>query len=1459
MHRENNTSALRQIRTRRTRMFRLQLLEVLEQRVVYAADTSGVLSSLSAHIEGNPTALLGPVSATGISGSKISSMGAQPISAEHQSAIDNALKLRALSSGSSKLVASVAPSNLAASSVQRQLIRSPFTTAPDLSDPNNLRTITPLSSTTPLAMAFSNATTVDLSAIAHQRGANIGSTATRRVPSDGRMTQPVQWVGAYCTVDGEQIHPNSVMMTLPLGEGEGEDASESIVPELDVPELEFTSYTGALNDFTPSQQTGRNEITSFGLFTASSLMNPDFTLPGLNWVRQVDQTWVSAEWSITEIFVMSFRLTNSNDSTDSQATTLRSLRIDSGDEDLPPEDDQGLSLDIDTTKQSIADRYGFYTLVFHASRGITTPADAGVKWSVNESYSDTIELSETTAVETAYAPEVYDVEIHGGTQLYENDYSGNLSVSDSSQLTVSSSGGNSFSSTPSLNSSNDTTRSLSANIDYNASGTSLGLSGWQNTSSTGNIAFQNQTGTSIAALQSVMASLYPDVSFPTNPQDLIAEYRVALDDEDYLPGARIDDLGEIDGNGTLSASGGTSTSGRSGVSAGSVNLLATLTNGNYDSLLGTAMNQMNGAKEDSGKAAGTFVFNETEEVLTLLGPETTTVRLFAGWKGQDSDSATADAGLHVDITLGTEEIEYSHDDTDGKQEGEVTGGSHAGVDDFIEIFLTSQLEDVVDTTYQDQYGDHSVTGSMTRTRNLWYSQENAGSTLGDVTGLANLENVGSEFDSDIYGFSREILVQEYIEDWDRIDLVEATSEVFFNGTGSVYMYEKLRSISEVIGTASASRAGDGPLVVNMDVEAVNSLSVDYTDDEAVYEYNNPGGCILACAILYDWTRSASLNGKITNTTTITGSASVDPESASGDSGGFTTVESSQYEGDDSLNLVVTGTTDGGPERRMQREKELEMLLGIFEESEEDNSGYGDSGYGGYGGGSGGGGTGSGPGNIPGVSEPTSMFWGVTTGFFKGLVQGAANVVNGVQDAAVGLANLPVQGANLIADGIDNAWGTPEHQRIRIPTIPSPDWSRNLVTEEYGTPGGWDDTHGWSKFAGGEGVMALLTAGGSKAATAVDEAGKCANWVAKFVKGGCFVSGTLVTLSELPFDDSLESQIWSSDEWYRTAISNSSTVSAKRILTPIEQVPLGARVPTKNPKPWEFDDSLPEPDQDEWLKISITVERTDGGVVDVELLRPRAWVEANGIQAGQLLPLNIAELQVAGFAHVTAIETCPVIASGDGSVITGRFVTRQVDTIARVAILGADGSIEVLEGTTIHPIWSLDRNDWVELGELQQGEQLLGQAGPATVLSVTILWSPTAVYNIEVHGEHVYEVGALGVMVHNATDECLEAAKRLGLYLEDLKIVDGVGRLRVSFTDAIKHGDIARIVDFAKSQGASSLVLDTGQVVNPKIVESIERAIAAGKPFLGGNPRFIREIPNIIPSQPPVKIFEIVFQ
>jgi hypothetical protein len=133
----------------------------------------------------------------------------------------------------------------------------------------------------------------------------------------------------------------------------------------------------------------------------------------------------------------------------------------------------------------------------------------------------------------------------------------------------------------------------------------------------------------------------------------------------------------------------------------------------------------------------------------------------------------------------------------------------------------------------------------------------------------------------------------------------------------------------------------------------------------------------------------------------------------------------------------------------------------------------------------------------------------------------------------------------------------------------------------------------------------------------------------------------------------------------------------------------------------------------------------------------------------MLPFNLPELEVSGLALVTAIDDCPQIADGEGSVVTARFVTREVHVVASVDVLGADGTVETITGTTIHPVWSVDRQEWVPLSELTEGETLQGLNGLAVVLSVTLSRVSQPVYNIEVHGEHVYQVSELGLVVHNS--------------------------------------------------------------------------------------------------------------
>jgi hypothetical protein len=166
-------------------------------------------------------------------------------------------------------------------------------------------------------------------------------------------------------------------------------------------------------------------------------------------------------------------------------------------------------------------------------------------------------------------------------------------------------------------------------------------------------------------------------------------------------------------------------------------------------------------------------------------------------------------------------------------------------------------------------------------------------------------------------------------------------------------------------------------------------------------------------------------------------------------------------------------------------------------------------------------------------------------------------------------------------------------------------------------------------------------------------------------------------------------------------------------------------------------------------VSITVERSDGGIVDAQIIRPRSWILESGLCAGRMLPLNLPELEVSGLALVTAIDDCPPIAGGEGSVVTARFVTREVHVVASVDVLGADGTVETITGTTIHPVWSVDRQSWVPLAELTDGETLQGLDGLAVVLGVSLSRVSPPVYNIEVHGEHVYQVGELGLVVHNS--------------------------------------------------------------------------------------------------------------
>lgn len=198
--------------------------------------------------------------------------------------------------------------------------------------------------------------------------------------------------------------------------------------------------------------------------------------------------------------------------------------------------------------------------------------------------------------------------------------------------------------------------------------------------------------------------------------------------------------------------------------------------------------------------------------------------------------------------------------------------------------------------------------------------------------------------------------------------------------------------------------------------------------------------------------------------------------------------------------------------------------------------------------------------------------------------------------------------------------------------------------------------------------------------------------------------------------------------------------------PIERVDLGQRVVGRNPQVTDAErQAVTDPVAKDWRKITLYIEKPDGDRIDIELLRPVSWIEASGAASGETIYLDLAELGADGLAEVRSITPSPPIRPGDGAVVTGRFRHHS----GAVLDLTVTDEHEPIGTTDAHPFWSEDRHDFVPAGDLRIGEQLRTASGSvAQITSITRRGPPEPVYNLEVHGEHVYHVGSSGVLVHN---------------------------------------------------------------------------------------------------------------
>jgi hypothetical protein len=193
----------------------------------------------------------------------------------------------------------------------------------------------------------------------------------------------------------------------------------------------------------------------------------------------------------------------------------------------------------------------------------------------------------------------------------------------------------------------------------------------------------------------------------------------------------------------------------------------------------------------------------------------------------------------------------------------------------------------------------------------------------------------------------------------------------------------------------------------------------------------------------------------------------------------------------------------------------------------------------------------------------------------------------------------------------------------------------------------------------------------------------------------------------------------------------------------------------------------EPDAATWRKIVLRAVNAADADVEIELLRPVTWLEAQEAAVGAVIHVDLPELNTRGPARVLSVGPSPQIDAGPGTVVTGRF-RHVANDLVDVHVEGLRDSIGC---TDRHPFWSATRRQFVPANRLQIGELLLANTGQtARIVAVHFRPPREPVHNLEVLGPHVYHASELGLLVHNAS---WDSAPRSGLTTDQIRGLPGV--------------------------------------------------------------------------------------
>lgn len=181
----------------------------------------------------------------------------------------------------------------------------------------------------------------------------------------------------------------------------------------------------------------------------------------------------------------------------------------------------------------------------------------------------------------------------------------------------------------------------------------------------------------------------------------------------------------------------------------------------------------------------------------------------------------------------------------------------------------------------------------------------------------------------------------------------------------------------------------------------------------------------------------------------------------------------------------------------------------------------------------------------------------------------------------------------------------------------------------------------------------------------------------------------------------------------------------------------------------------------WEEVDLTYTNTISSkdyIEQANLLRPINWIKQHHLdRVGATVHLTAGEIDRNIDVKVIAIKPTNLNYANnkfDGNKpVISTFIKHSNDVWEYTFKDKKNGGTEKIEATSNHPFYSIDRHDYIPIGQVKKGEHLKSNNDKEIVLTSKVKHNNgiETVYNFEVYQTHNYAVGNFALTVHNRCD------------------------------------------------------------------------------------------------------------